>query len=911
MRKMAHTKPSGPVIVAGGGPSGIEAALSLADAGYSVHLIESSDSLGGMIPSLHRLYPLCACCKIDRNIAECIQNPAIEVTTNAELTQISGTAGAFTVTIKREDGQARIPAGAIVLATGVEPFDPSGHDTYQYSLLPNVLTAPEYELRQKPDGPDQGKITRPSDGNVPEKIAWLQCVGSRDINPGDAAYCSSVCCMYAVKEAVTTKDFSEAIQTDVFFMDLRAHGKGYEQYFNEAAARGVNFIRCRVHTVAPVPGTDDLSISFVREDGTLVKETFDMVVLSTGIKPSRGSAKAASAVGLELDGDGYAGEEAFRPCATSKPGIFVCGGLSAPAAVLDSITQGAAVVTEVSAILAPERLPKAKPPEMKPPEDETGIFVAYRLCPGMQPELGSRIEARAAGLPGVVGCAKVDADLNGEIVSHLQRTGAGRLVYAACSPEMDVPLLEKGLENSGRNPFLYQTVDLNAVDAAGSSAVEEAVRMGAARVALMSAPELKSIPVTKSALVVGGGVAGMEAALSVAEMDIPVTVVEKSERLGGHAAHVRCSWQGNDVQDYLRKLIERIKNNSLISVMTGTVPVKHSGFPGNFLTTVEGPDGRKEIAHGAAILATGADPLKPNEYLYGSHNRVVLWSELSEKLIADPDAFTDAGTAVFIQCVGSREPARPYCSNICCTFTVRAALDMKRRNPAMQIFVLYREMRTFGRRENIYREARDAGVLFLRYEPERKPVVEAAGERLKVTVRDLILDRDIVLDAGLVSLQTAIEPTGPRDMAGLFKVGTDESGFFAESPEKLKPVHSTRQGIYIAGLAHYPKDTTDSITQGRAAASAAAEILNLETVRVGGLVAEVDTEKCAACCTCVRTCPFGVPFIDPAVGAANINPALCRGCGICAAECPGKAIVMNLCSDRMLTEAACLLQAAS
>ncbi len=908
---MAQTKPSGSVIVAGGGPSGIEAALSLADAGYTVHLIESSDSLGGMVPSLHRLYPLCACCKIDRKIADCLQNPAVNVTTNSEIVRVSGEAGAFTATIKTQNGEAQISAGAIVLAPGIEAFDPSGHDTYQYSLLPNVVTAAEYELRQKPDGQDQGRITRPSDGKVPAKIAWLQCVGSRDINPGDASYCSSVCCMYAVKEAVTTKDFSEEIETDIFFMDMRAYGKGHEEYFNEAAARGVNFIRCRVHTVSPVPGTDDLSISFVREDGTLLKETFDMVVLSTGIKPSAGAFRAASAVGIELDADGFVREPPFRPCTTSKPGIFVCGGLTGPAGVLESVTQGASVVYEISSMLASEPQPPAQDRKPAPPEDESGIFIAYRLCPGMAPDLASRIEARASSLPGVLACAGVEGDLSGEIAAQMERSGAGRLVYAACSPDMDTSLLEKALENSGRNPFLYQTVDLNTIDTAAAGAVEEAVRMGAARASLMSAPEIKFMPVTRSALVVGGGIAGMEAALSAAEMEIPVTLVEKSDRLGGHAAHVRCSWQGDDVQHYYKDLVSRVVSNGLISVMTGTVAVKHSGYPGNFVTTVEGPAGRNEIVHGAAILATGADPVKPEEYLYGKHNRVVLWAELSEKLIADPDAFSDAGTAVFIQCVGSREPARPYCSNICCTFSVRAAVDMKRRNPAMQIFVLYREMRTFGRRENIYREARDAGVIFLRYEPERKPIVEAAGDKLKVTVRDLILDRDIELEAGLVSLQTAIVPSGLRETADLFRAGLDENGFLAESPEKLKPVNSTARGIYVAGLAHYPKDTNESIAQGRAAAARAAEILNLETVRVGGLVAEVDSEKCAACCTCVRTCPFGVPFIDPAIGAASIDPALCRGCGICAAECPGKAIVMNLCSDRMLNEAADLFRAAS
>jgi heterodisulfide reductase subunit A len=343
--------------------------------------------------------------------------------------------------------------------------------------------------------------------------------------------------------------------------------------------------------------------------------------------------------------------------------------------------------------------------------------------------------------------------------------------------------------------------------------------------------------------------------------------------------------------------------------MTEATVKENKGFAGKFVSIVEKKGEEKSISHGVSILAPGGNPIEPREYLYGKNKNVYLWSELSEKLLKDPTSIEDAKAGVFIQCVGSREPDVPHCSNFCCSFTVRTAVDLKIKNPGMNIYVLYREMRTYGERENLYKEARDKGVIFIRYDLENKPVVESldSEDKLKVTVYDPILERPVGLTADFVSLQSAIVGNSNKELADIFRVNLDRNGFFAESPEKMKPVDASSKGVYLAGLGLYPKDTGDSITQAKAAAARALEILSQDKVQIGGMVAEVNPEKCAVCCTCVRTCPFSVPFIDHETGAAYIDPGLCQGCGMCVAECPGKAIVMGTCSDQMLIEAPAVL----
>ena len=909
---MGQDKPKGSVMVVGGGIAGIQAALSLAGAGYGIHLIERSSSLGGMIPNLHRIYPLCACCKLDPRVSACEQDPNINVMLDTTVLDISGDTGNFSVTIKTANDEKTVNTGAIILAAGIEPFDPTKYDTYSYGSLPNVLTSVEYEQIQRPLGPEKGILRRPSDGQAPRKIAWLQCVGSRDINQCDAPYCSSVCCMYALKEAVNTKEFDEDIETTIFYMDMRTHGKGFEDYLNEAISRGVQLVRSRVHTIDPVPDGNDLEIVYAGDDEQMQKETFDMVVLSVGIRPSGEAIELARKIGVDINENQFVDKEPFKPVSTNIPGIFVCGGLSGPFDIGESINQAAASVSEIAAILEPELFspPPGYPKPAKSGAKKPKVLLAYHFCPGMAPDLSADLEKQAKGIPGVCSTIRAEGDILTSITDKIKETDANRLVFASCTPEVHKNLIEEALKLAGLNPYLYETVDLRAIDP-GTADVQlrDRIRMGVARVALITPPPLRQIPVVKRALVVGGGIAGLETAVAISREGYPVTLVEKEKELGGHGRHVKATWQGYDVQKYLKDLISSVKKDKNIKVMTEATIKENKGFAGKFVSIVEKKGKEKSISHGVSILAPGGNPIEPREYLYGKNKNVYLWSELSEKLLKDPKSIENVQAGVFIQCVGSREPDIPHCSNFCCSFTVRTAVDLKIKNPGMNIYVLYREMRTYGERENLYKEARDKGVIFIRYDLENKPVVESLDNdgKLKVTVYDPILERPVGLTADFVSLQSAIVGNSNQELADIFRVNLDRNGFFAESPEKMKPVDASSEGVYLAGLGLYPKDTGDSITQAKAAAARALEILSQDKVQVGGMVAEVNPEKCAVCCTCVRTCPFSVPYIDHETGAAYIDPGLCQGCGMCVAECPGKAIVMGTCSDQMLIEAPAVL----
>ena len=907
---MAQDKPNAPVMVIGGGIAGMQAALSLSGAGHGVFLVEQAASLGGMVPKLHRIYPLCACCKIDPRVAACEQDPNIDVLADTSIEDISGNVGEFTVSVSTGGRTREISVGAIVLATGIETFDPSAFDTYAYGHLPNVVTSVDYEMLQKPLGPGKGVVKRPSDGETPKKIAWLQCVGSRDINKCDAPYCSSVCCMHALKEAVNTIDVDDQIEATIFYMDMRTHGKGYEAYMNQAQESGVTLVRTRVHSVEPIPGSDDLSISYALETGEQKTEIFDMAVLSVGLRPSSTAAGIAEKAGIGLAESDFVATGDFQPVATDVPGIFVCGGAKGPNDIGQTLAQAGAAVSEVAALIGPK--PFSAPFDYPQPSDagreEPKILIAYTLCPGSDPDMGPQLEKAAGSVPHLAKVVQINGDMLDALTRNLNDSGANRLVFASCTPVIHKGLLEEALKRAGLNPWLYEMVDLRAIDPDTAPAqLSDRIRMGAVRAALVTPPGIKSVPVTKRALVVGGGVAGLESALAVAAAGYPVTLVEKTADLGGHGRHVRTTWQGFDARAYMKDLITAVESHERIDVLTEARIKENRGFEGCFTTTVETGGKESDIEHGVTILASGGNPVKPKEYLYGESDKVYSWSELSGKMLEDPAAIEGAESAVFIQCVGSREPDRPYCSNFCCTFAARTAIDLKTKNPDMDVTILFREMRTFGEREDLYREARSKGVIFIRYDLDNKPVVAAEGDKLSVTVREPILGRPVVIKADFVSLQTAIRPAADGELAGIFKVDLDSDGFFAESPEKLKPSDTTRDGVYAAGLGLYPKDTGESIVQAKAAAARALEMLARDSVEVGGLVAEVMPEKCAVCCTCVRTCPFSVPFIDGETGAAYIDPALCKGCGMCVAECPGKAIVMASCSDQMLTRAPAVL----
>ena len=504
---MSQNEVQSSVMVVGGGIAGIQAALSLSSAGYIVHLVERAANLGGMIPTLHRIYPLCACCKLDPRVAACEEDQNIRVLLDASVDDIAGEIGNFNVSLQIGGATRSVQVGAIILAAGLETFHPASYDTYAYGVLPNVVTSVEYEQLQKPQGPEKGILKRPSDGGTPKKVAWLQCVGSREINRCDASYCSSVCCMYALKEAVNTKEFQEEIETSIFFMDMRTHGKGFEHYLNQAVNKGVRLIRSRIHTIDPVPGTDDLLIGYADEAGQIRSEAFDMIVLSVGLRPSAQALDLARKVGLEIDPDHYIRTQPFEPVATSRPGIFVCGALSGPHDIGQSIGQAAACVSEVASFLKPAASPPARivPKAASDREGTLRVLVAYHTCSSVDGALGKSIEDYALKLPGVSEVLKVEGDILHSLTEKMAATNVNRLVFASCTPIIHKRLLEEALRRVGMNPFLYETVDLRAIDLQTSSGqLRDRIRLGVARATMLTPPIVKNVPVVKRALVVGG-----------------------------------------------------------------------------------------------------------------------------------------------------------------------------------------------------------------------------------------------------------------------------------------------------------------------------------------------------------------------------------------------------------------------
>lgn len=759
----------------------------------------------------------------------------------------------------------------------------------------------------------------------PKKIAWLQCVGSRDINHCDNGYCSAVCCMYAIKEAVVAKEHAKnGLDAAIFYMDMRTYGKDFERYYNRAKENGVRFVRSRIHRVVPLPVTENLSLQYVSEAGEIVQEEFDMVVLSVGLETAPEAAELAERLGIDLDHYNFAATTSFTPVATSRPGIYACGVLQGPKDIPISVMEASAAAGAAASRLAGSRytliqektFPKERDVSSEPPR--IGVFVCH--C-GVNISSVVRIPEvveYAKTLPNVVhvqdNLFSCSQDAQTELVEVIKEHNLNRVVMAACSPRTHEPLFQETLRNSSLNKYLYEQANIrdqcswvHASDRdAATDKAKDLVRMGVARAALIEPLPMPSVPVNPTALVVGGGVAGMTSALTLAQQGFKAHIVEKGDSLGGQAVHLKKTWRDEDVPEFLKQLIDEVSGHHNIQVHLNAQLKETSGFVGNFKTAIglNGDDSGLEIEHGVTILATGAYPIKPDEYLYGRNDRVFRWHDLDEAW--DSDLVKNANSAVFIQCVGSREPERPHCSKICCTFSVHKAVELKERNPEMDIYVLYRDIRTYGEREDIYKKARAKGVTFIRYSQESKPVVtEIENGNLEVTVVDQILQRPITLTPAFITLASAIETRGLEELAQIFKVPLSQDNFFLEVHMKLRPVDFASDGVFVCGLAHYPKPIDESIAQAQAAAARAATILAQEKIEVEGVVSTVDESLCRSCGECVETCPYGAPElveISEGVQVSQIQEALCKGCGACAVACPtGAAAILHFTDNEILT----------
>ncbi len=818
--------------------------------------------------------------------------------------------------------QLELEVGSVVLSPGSDPYDPTElQQFYHYQKNPNVMTSLEFERILSASGPTMGHLVRPSDEKEPKKIAWLQCVGSRDTNRCGNGYCSSVCCMYAIKDAMIAKEHSDnGLDCAIFNMDIRSFGKDYEKYYLRAKdSEGVRFVKARIHTLEDVPDTRDLNVHYVDESGQIQEETFDMVVLSVGLQAAKSTAELAQKLDIELDKYNFAATDPFMPVETSRPGVYACGIFQGPKDIPSSVTEASAAASAAGAVVAEARGTETKslerPEQVDVSEDDPRIGVFVCNCGiniGGVVDVPS-VKEYADSLPGVVfaqenlfTCSQDSQEAMKEIIKEQK---LNRVVVAACSPKTHEPIFQETMQDSGLNKYLFDMANIRNQNSwvhsndkeTATVKAKDLVRMAVSRAATLKQMEEKVIPVNKQALVVGGGIAGMTAALNLSRQGYKSVVVEKEAELGGMARQLHHTIEGGDIQAYLKGLVGEVQKDKNIEVLTGARVAGFRGFQGNFTTEVEvGEDKKAEsIDHGVIVVATGANEYKPKEFFYGEDDRVVTQVELGD-LLGEKGA-GDLSNVVMIQCVGSRNDENPNCSRICCQNAVKNALAIKRQNEDAQVFILYRDIRTYGLLEDYYTEAREKGVIFIRFDGDTPPKVETSKDGMLVTVKDHVLQQDVQIQSDLLVLSSAVNATDTTDLSETMKLNRDPQGFFIEAHVKLRPVDMPSDGVFLCGTAHSPKLISETIAQAQAAASRASTFLAKDSIKLSAIKARVDIENCVKCLTCVRSCPFDVPTFNMEKMEIEIDEALCRGCGVCTSVCPRQTIDLGNFEDEQIT----------
>ena len=805
-----------------------------------------------------------------------------------------------------------IPVGSVILSPGFETAPGQLRAEFGYGLYPNVVTSIEFERILSASGPTAGHISRPGDGKEPHRIAWIQCVGSRDTSC-NRDYCSSVCCMYATKEALIAREHDPKIEPTIFFIDLRAFGKGFDDYVIQAQKKyGVRYVRAMVSKVYENPENGGLELRYVNENGALSTEEFDMVVLSVGLQIDPEVKEQAGRLGVEIDSFGFTKKPPFEPLATSRPGVFSCGVFNGPKDIPETVSEASGAAACASGALSKSRgrLVEAEvfPPEVSldGQDPRVGVFVCH--C-GINISAVVDVKAVAAyarSLPGVVFADNVlyacSQDSQDKLRETIRENGLNRVVIASCSPRTHESLFQQTLRQAGLNKYLTDMANIRDQcswvhredhERATRKAMR-LTRMAVANVTHASSLHESEIRIRPELLVIGGGLAGMSAAREAARQGFPVFLVEKERALGGYLLNLRRTLEGDDIRIFLDELRREVLADPLIQVLTGAVVVGHTGYLGNFETEVMTSAGAtRTIQHGAVIVATGGAEARPDLYGLGSRQDVLTQSEFERRLSDDPESLKSVRSVLMIQCVGSREDKRPYCSRICCNQAIKNALALKALRPNSRVDILYRDVRSYGLSELKYLEARKQGVNFVRYDPDTNPLeVVLDGDGITATLLDVSLERRVQLKADLLVCSVGVDAAENEELATQFKVPRNDQGFFIEAHAKLRPVDFASDGLYLAGLAHYPKSIPETISQAQAAVARAATVLSKQSLKLSGIVSQVNPDNCAVCLTCVRACPYGIPFINEN-HAAEINPALCHGCGICVAECPAKTITLH------------------
>jgi heterodisulfide reductase subunit A2 len=807
----------------------------------------------------------------------------------------------------QNDKIVSLETGAIILAGGIEPFNASRKAEYGYGRWPNVITSLEYERILSAAGPYGGHIQRTSDGRPPRKIAWIQCVGSRDPHIGQG-YCSSVCCMSAIKQALITKEQEALTETTIFYNDLRAYGKAFDRFYERAEnEHQVRFVRSLISRIVPNPEEDTLKLTYVDSDRQIREEVYDLVVLSVGLCAHPSAKNLARQMDLKLDDFGFCVTDPLNMVKTSREGIYVCGSLQGPKDIPDSVQQGSSAAAQVMTLLFESRgkmieaVPIPGERDVSQEKPRIGIFICH--C-GIN--ISGVVDVKAVAeyartLPDVAYAADCmfacSTDQQNEIRKAIVDHGLNRIVVAACTPRTHEPLFQDTLRQAGLNPYLFELANIREHDSwvhrsdhlTATQKAKDLVRMSVSRARLLRPLSETTSPVIQRALVVGGGLAGLTAALTFAEQGYEAVLVEHTAELGGNARSLYFTEDGANPAKYVKSLISQVEKNPLITVYTDAQVVETKGACGHLTTKILAGEEVREIAHGVTLVATGGQEYEPDEYLYGAHPKVITRKGFEELLTLRPEEVKQYPRVVMIQCVGSREPDHPYCSRVCCTGAVKNSLKLKSLNPEVQVSILYRDLRTFGLREVYYRQARLKGVRFFQYGRGQKPEVTSEGGTLTLTVFDQQLWMPVSLKADLLILNSAIRPSlKGSELAESLRLPLDQDGFFMEAHPKLRPLDFIKPGYFLCGLAQGPKFAVEAMAQARGAVSRAMTILSRKMMTAGGMIARVDLNLCRGCGECEKTCLFeAIKLEQDGEGrkTAVVDESLCTGCGACNVVC--------------------------
>jgi len=819
-----------------------------------------------------------------------------------------------------EDREVTLDVGAVILSPGIEGFMAERKEEFGFGHLDNVVTSIQFERILSASGPFSGHVVRPSDHREPRRIAFLQCVGSRDMRC-DREYCSSVCCTYATKEAILAREHCPGVEIAIFGMDFRTHGKDFEKFMLRAQRDGIRYVRSRVPAVEEDPQTHNLWITHESEDGETIEEEFDLVVLSVGLEVPRKVRELAGRLGLELNEHGFARTAEDQPLATTRSGVFVCGAFETPKDIPETVMQASAAASLAGEALRDARgtmvIPKEYPDErdVRAEEPRVGVFVcscgtniAGTVDVATATEEASRLPSVAHAENLLYSCSQ---DALNKIKDRIEEHALNRVVVASCSPRTHEKLFQENIREIGLNRYLFEMANIrdhcswvhrDEPQKATEKSID-LIRGAVARVRLAEPLETQFFDITKAALVIGGGVAGMSAALSLSGQGFAVYLVEKDGELGGLARRIHESINGLDVRRYLDDLSDRVIDEPAIALYTNSTVRSVEGSIGHFSSTVDTPDGEQHLEHGVVIVATGGQELETTEYGHGTHPGIMTQMSFEGKIAEDQ--VSDVDSVVMIQCVGSRTEEFPNCSRICCAEAVKNAIAFKEKRPSARVHVLYRDLRTYGLMERHYRQARELGVIFSRYEPEHRPEV-TTGDALSVRFRDPVLGRVIDMPADAVVLSVGARPNADnQSLAPLLKVPLTEDGYFFEAHVKLRPVDFATDGIFVCGMAHGPKLISEAATQGLATAARAATVLSRDKMEALSIVSTVDEHACSGCGLCQTVCAYDAISFDEEKHVSVINPAVCKGCGTCAANCISGAITqLNFRDDQIFDQIA-------